>query len=208
MILFENFVATLIHSKIQFGDIPDTRRCRSSSSWCRASPGRRCRHPASPGHSHPPSPRELRCLPVSALALDLNFLLVINPKYGIFVLYLVNTMWCPPKPGNTINMISHTEFLKIKEKQKAFGMNNGLRVHEVFLQSQYFSLNFSFSARLLWQGCDGLHSGHVGKLAVGFEVNLKMFLYSSQSFFFRHFSGNWSSVLGSDCLHYGQMKET
>ena len=25
-----------------------------------------------------------------------------------------------------------TEFLKIKEKQKAFGMNNGLRVHEVF----------------------------------------------------------------------------
>ena len=29
------------------------------------------------------------------------------------------------------NMMSSTEFLKIKEKQKAFGMNNGLRVHEV-----------------------------------------------------------------------------
>ena len=104
MILFENFVATLIHSKIQFCDLPDTRKCRSCSSWCRASPGRRCRRPPSPGHSHPPSPRELRCLPVSALALDLNFLLLINPKYGIFLLYLVNTMWCPPKPGNTINM--------------------------------------------------------------------------------------------------------
>ena len=26
-----------------------------------------------------------------------------------------------------------SEFLKIKEKQKAFGMNNGLRVHEVIL---------------------------------------------------------------------------
>ena len=29
-------------------------------------------------------------------------------------------------------MMFFTEFLKIKEKQKAFGMNNGLRVHEVF----------------------------------------------------------------------------
>ena len=28
-------------------------------------------------------------------------------------------------------MMFFTEFLKIKEKQKAFGMNNGLRVHEV-----------------------------------------------------------------------------
>lgn len=49
------------------------------------------------------------------------------------------------------------EFLKIKEKQKAFGMNNGLRVHEValfkysnifscfilFLSVRYFLMIFS-----------------------------------------------------------------
>ena len=43
----------------------------SCSSWCRASPGRRCRRPPSWGHSPPPSLRELRCLPVSALTMDL-----------------------------------------------------------------------------------------------------------------------------------------
>ena len=49
-------------------------KCRSCIPWCRASPGRRWRCPPSPGPSPPPSPRELRCLIVSALALDLNFL--------------------------------------------------------------------------------------------------------------------------------------
>ena len=42
-----------------------------------------------------------------------------------------------------------------------------------------FSHNAFSTARHLRQGCDGLHSGNVGKLAVGFEVNLKTL---SQSF--------------------------
>ena len=37
-----------------------------------------------------------------------------------------------------------TEFLKIKEKQKAFGMNNGLRVHEVFDRIFTIFMNFQF----------------------------------------------------------------
>ena len=79
-------------------------------------------------------------------------------------------------------MMSYAEFLKIKEKQKAFGMNNGLRVHEVFYPIFILNLEFQqcfcsnldrflISARFLRQGCDGFHPGYVGKLLpLAFEV--------------------------------------
>ena len=69
------------------------------------------------------------------------------------------------------------EFLKIKERQKAFGVNNGLRVHEVCIshlsRNEYIMICF-WSAWGLRQGCDGGHPRHVGKHAVGFKVTLKM----------------------------------
>ena len=67
---------------------------------------------------------------------------------------------------------SPPEFLKIKEKQKAFGMNNGLRVHEVktYTSNLVFFLTALPSERCYGQGCDGFHARHVGKLAFDLKV--------------------------------------
>ena len=110
--------------------------CRSCSSTCRASPGRRGRPPPSSGPSPPPSPKELRCLLVSVLALCLNSwftwveqIPLASDHYQHSNLICFNDhKW---QRISLTNLSPLPEFLKIKEKQKAFGINNGLRVHEV-----------------------------------------------------------------------------
>ena len=105
------------------------------------------------------------------------------------------------------------EFLKIKEKQKAFGMNNGLRVHEVMARTKnlVFILTMLPSERCYGQGCDGFHARHVGKLAFDLKVTtcIHPACLACQSCHLIKIpiKGCWSRLLGPDCLHHGQIEE-
>ena len=148
--------------------------CRSCSSTCRASPGRRGRPPPSSGPSPPPSPKELRCLLVSVLALCLNSwftwveqIPLASDHYQHSNLICFNDhKW---QRISLTNLSPLPEFLKIKEKQKAFGINNGLRVHEVRTLVALL-ITMLPSERCYGQGCDGFHARHVGKLALDLKV--------------------------------------
>ena len=107
-------------------------------------------------------------------------------------------------------MMSSTEFLKIKEKQKAFGMNNGLRVHEVFdriftifvflnLQSSYIWMKFSFQRGSSDKAVMAFTQGML--VSLFFQLVLRWIwgccMDGCQSFFFKNFFRQLEQSSGS-----------